>query len=78
MGGSKSELSFVYALLNSNLPFIIDCLFTLLPIYNCQKTDCLFTLLPFYILPFYPTAFLPYCQNTGEPEINTVIIKKAT
>ena len=64
---SKSELSFMYALLDSKLPFIIECLFTLLPIYKCQKTDCLFTLLPFYILPFYPIAFLPYCLFTLLP-----------
>ena len=64
---SKSELSFMYALLDSKLPFIIECLFTLLPIYKCQKTDCLFTLLPFYMLPFYPIAFLPYCLFTLLP-----------
>ena len=64
---SKSELSFMYALLDSKLPFSIECLFTLLPIYKCQKTDCLFTLLPFYILPFYPIAFLPYCLFTLLP-----------
>ena len=57
----KMSFIFVYALLNSNLPFIIDCQKSICQFTTAKKQTaflpyCLFTYCHFTLLPFYPTA----------------------